>query len=219
MSLNLALGIVAAIVVVGGGAYVAVNPEVISNFTGGAEDTDENVEENEDEGASVGSTFAAIVALGQSVQCTFSHDDGAGNTSSGTFYMTGGAQQIRGDFTARASDSTPTDGHLLRTQGYTYIWSDSSPQGIKTQVVNEGELTAENQDGGIDEDTEFSCQAWNVDTAKFSLPSGVEFIDMSAQIDAAVNASGSASVKAQQCASCNMLPAGAKEQCLAALAC
>ena len=191
MSFNLLLGIVAAIVVVGGGAYVAMNPEIITSITGGsAEEGEEMMENEEGENASVGNTFANLVALGQSVTCTFSHDDGAGNRSSGTVYMTGGATQMRGDFTVEASGTAPVETFMVRTGGYTYMWSDASPQGIKSQVVNEAELTSDDQNGGIDEDTEFSCQAWNVDNSKFSLPSGIQFTDMSAQIDAMMEASG-----------------------------
>ena len=189
MSFNLLLGIVAAIVVVGGGAYVAMNPEIIMSISGGSAEEGEEAMENK-EGASVGNTFANLVALGQSVTCTFSHDDGAGNRSSGTVYMTGGATQMRGDFTVEASGTAPVETFMVRTGGYTYIWSDASPQGIKSQVINETELMSDDQNGGIDEDTEFSCQAWSVDTAKFSLPNGIQFTDMSAQIDAMMEASG-----------------------------
>jgi len=225
MSANLIIGIVAAIAVVGGGVYVATNPEVMSSITGSF-NMGTSTPETTNENASVGSTFAQLLALGQSVQCTFSHNDGKGNISAGTVYMTSGGTQIRGDFTV----TSPVAGevHMIRTSGYTYLWGPMMPQGIKTKVTNETELT-QGDNGGIDEDTEFACQAWGVDNSKFTLPAGVTFMDMSASmnIDAqvtvptgAAGVSGSASVKAQQCASCNMIPdAAAKAQCLAALSC
>lgn len=215
MSTNLIIGIVASLAVVGGGTYVAMNPEIIASITGGvANEMEENME---NENASVGSTFADLVARGQAVTCTFSHDDGAGNRSSGTVYMTGGATQIRGDFTVESPVASSAT--FIRTGGYNYIWGPAMPQGVKTKVENETELM-EGQEGGIDEDTEFSCQAWTVDSSKFSLPSGIQFTDFSAQVEAAAGAStGVGNVKAQQCAACANLPAGAKEQCLAALAC
>src|SRR3989344_2307837 len=190
--MQLLIGIIVAIVVVvGGGAYVAMNPEIIASLTGGAQTEGETeIGSEEGDNASVGNTFASILALGQDVVCTFNRDDGAGDSSSGTFYITAGGSQMRGDFSS-TQNGTPTDGHLLRTQGYSYMWSDSAPQGIKTQVVNETELTAEGQSGGIDKHTEFACQAWSVDNSTFTLPEGVVFTDMSAQINAAVEASGS----------------------------
>lgn len=226
--MNLLIGIFAAIVLVGGGAYVAMNPEVVTNFTSSMATETEEGAENENESASVGSTFAALVARGQAVTCTFNHDDGAGNRSSGTVYMTGGAAQIRGDFTVESPVATSAT--FIRTGGYNYMWGPAMPQGVKTKVVNETELMSGDQNGGIDKDTEFSCQAWTVDSSKFVVPSTVQFMEVNTNVNASgsVNAggagvsgsaSGSASVKAQQCAACNMLSGDAKTQCLAALAC
>ncbi|MDZ4226073.1 MAG: hypothetical protein U1C66_01120 [Patescibacteria group bacterium] len=217
MSTNLIIGIVVALAVVGGGTYVAMNPEIVSNITAsfsGNGQVNTEVEGN----ASVGSTFAQIVALGQSVQCTFSQDDGAGNTSSGTMYIANGGTQMRGDFTTTQSGSIPMESHLVRAGGYTYIWSDSSPQGIKSKVVNEAELSSGSQNDDIDEDTEFNCQAWSIDTAKFTLPTGIEFMEVNVNTGAAGTVEAG-SIQAQQCAACFNLPAGAKEQCLAALSC
>lgn len=224
MSTNIIIGIVAALAVVGGGTYVAMNPEIVANLSGSAQ-----VEENtntEHEGASVGSTFAQLLGLNQNVVCTFSRDDGKGNASSGTVYMTAGGAKIRGDFTV--TSPIQTNGYFIRTDGYNYMWSDAMPQGVKSKVINEAELMSDAEAASVDPDTKFACQAWAVDSSKFTLPSGIEFMEVtaSANVDASVtapgasvNASGSASVKAQQCAACGSLPAGAKEQCLAALSC
>ncbi len=224
MSTNIIIGIVAALAVVGGGTYVAMNPEVVANLTGSA-----NVEENtntENESASVGSTFSELLGLNQNVVCTFSHDDGQGNASSGTVYMTAGGTQIRGDFTV--SSPVETNGYFIRTGGYNYMWSDAMPQGVKSKVTNEAELMSDAQSATVDPNTKYACQAWTVDASKFTLPASVNFMEVnaSANVDASVtvpggsvNTSGSASVKAQQCAACTTLPAGAKEQCLAALSC
>lgn len=228
MGINVLIGIVAAIMVVGGGTYVAMNPEVITSITGGAVEDQMISPENDmdSDSASVGSTFAELVALGQSVECTFTYDDGTGNASSGTVYMTGGAAEMRGDFVV--TSPMATEAHMIRTGGYNYIWGPDMPQGIKTKVTNETELMAGSQDSGIDENTQFACQAWNVDNGQFAIPVGVDFMEITASVNAdasvsapggSVNASGSASVKAQQCAGCTMLSGSAKDQCLAALAC
>lgn len=226
MSTNIIIGIVAALAVAGGGTYVAMNPEIISNFTGSAQVEETSNTENEEESASVGSTFAQLLGLNQSLVCTFSHNDGAGNASSGTVYMTAGGAQIRGDFTV--TSPVAAEAFFIRTGGYNYMWSDAMPQGIKSKVTNEAELMSDAEAASIDPNTKFACQAWSVDSSKFTLPPAIKFMEVnaSAGVDASVtvpggsvNASGSASVKAQQCAACATLPAGAKEQCLAALSC
>lgn len=229
MSTNLIIGIVAALAVVGGGVYVATNPEIMASISGGMATTTETGVENENEGgASVGSTFAELIALGQSVVCTFTHDDGGENRSSGTVYMTGGGAQIRGDFVVESPVASSAT--FVRTGGYNYMWGPDMPQGIKTRVTNETELMEGGQ-GGIDPNTEFACQAWTVDNSRFTVPTTIQFMEVNANVNVGAgatvggsgvsgSASGSASVKAQQCASCNMIPdAAAKAQCLAALAC
>lgn len=229
MSTNLIIGILAVVAVAGSGVYVVAHPEIMASITGGSSMQD-NMMEGENKSASVGNTFANIVALGQAVTCTFNHNDNAGNVSSGTVYMTGGAAQIRGDFTIKQSAGGPMEAHLVRTDGYNYIWGSFYPQGVKSKVVNNTELMSDKQNGGISDDTEFSCQAWNVDNSKFVVPTSVQFMEVNASVDASAgvnvggagvsgSASGSASVKTQQCAACASLPTGSKEQCLAALAC
>jgi hypothetical protein len=227
MSTNIIIGIVAVLAVAGGGTYVAMNPGIIATFTGGAAVEEKTGTENEGESASVGSTFAQLIGLGQNVTCTFSHNDGAGNESSGTIYMVSGGAQIRGDFTV--SKPVAAEAFFIRTGGYNYMWSDAMPQGVKSKVTNEAELMSDAEAATLDQNTKFACQAWSVDSSKFVLPTGINFMEVnaSAGVDASVsvpgagsvNASGSASVKAQQCAACATLPAGAKEQCLAALSC
>ncbi len=265
MSTGLLVSIVVGVLVVGGGAYVVMNPEIVTNLSGGTE-AESEIENDDGESASVGSTFAELIALGQSVVCTFSHDDGAGNHTAGTVYMTSGGTQIRGDFTV--SSPVAGEAHFIRADGYNYLWGPMMPQGIKTRVTNEAEFSTGGE-GGIDEGTPFSCQAWNVDAANFSLPAGVEFMDVSSTIPAGLDTyidagaagtgaavpgaavdvsagagvtgnagisagssggssgsagvsgstSGSAGANVAQCAACEQLPIGAKEQCLAALAC
>ena len=212
MSTNTIIAVVVGVVVVAGGAYLYLNPSILGDNQGATV-----IEGNS---ALAGSTFAALVQSGQPVTCTFEYNDGAGNVSSGMVYMANGAERIRGDFNIIESAAGAMEAHLVRDGGYNYLWGSSFEQGIKTKVTaeNEGKLFDDKQ-GAVSEDTEFTCSAWSVDESKFALPSGVEFMDMSAQIEAATGASGDVSVKAQQCAACGNLPADAKEQCLAALSC
>lgn len=174
MNKNLIIGIVAVLAVAGVGAYVAMNPGLISNY-GGTAAVIENSQENES--TSAGSTFAELIARGQSVQCTFTYDDGQGNVSAGTVYMAAGGAKIRGDFTV--TSPVATEAHLVRAGGYNYLWGPQMPQGIKTKVTNENELTA-GESSGFDPNTKFSCKSWTMDDSAFSLPATIKFIDLDA---------------------------------------
>ena len=168
------IAVILGVVVVGAAAYFFMNS---GNVTPGDQEAAVG------ESASVGATFAELVAMGQSVECTFSYDDGAGNVSSGTVYMAG-KDRIRGDF--MVSSPAATEMHLIRTDGYTYIWGPALPQGVKAAVTaeNEGDLF-DTETGAVDPNTQYTCVSWSVDASKFTLPSGVPFLDVEAMLEAA----------------------------------
>jgi hypothetical protein len=163
---------IAALVIVGGG-YIFLTS------SGSNEGGEIAMEENMDMTASAAGTFASLVASGQSLECTFQHDDGT-NVTSGTVYLTGGAEQIRGTFTLQQGDEESVEAYLVRTGGYNYVWGSFYPQGIKSQVTpgNEGKLFDE-ESGAIDENTTFNCEPWLADASTFGVPTDVEFMDVS----------------------------------------
>jgi hypothetical protein len=171
---NTIVAVIVGVIVVAGGAYLYLNPSILGSNQGAAV--------IEGDSASVGSTFAALVQSGQPVTCTFEYND-AGNVSSGMVYMMNGAERIRGDFNIIESAAGAMEAHLIRDGGYNYLWGSSFEQGIKTKVTaeNEGKLF-DDGNSAVSNDTEFTCSAWSVDESKFTLPSGVEFMDMSAQL-------------------------------------
>lgn len=200
------VGIIVAVAVVGGGIYA---------FTGSnGTSVDENSSEKELQ------TFGALVARGESVECTFEHDDGI-NMSNGVAYMTDGAERIRGDFTVIHNGET-MEGHMIRKDGYNYVWGSFYPQGVKMRVTeeNRNEFVSGNDDGEatIDENTEFECTSWRVDDSKFDLPAGIEFIDVMAQMQQ--NMEASMETQGLDCSVCDQAPEGAaRTQCLQALGC
>lgn len=212
MSNNVLLLFIIGVVVVAGGGYF-----LVSNTGGGGGESGDAMRE-EQVGTGGSGTLASLMASRQNLECTFEHRDGA-NVTSGTVYMTGGAERMRGDFTLEQGSAEAMEAHMIRTGGYNYVWGSFFPQGIKSKVTaeNEGKLF-DDDEGGIDEDTTFDCASWRVDNSKFSLPSGVEFMDISKQIEQIDSAMEE--VMSQQCAACDQVPAGAaREQCLQALGC
>ncbi len=177
----------------------------------------------EDGAETTGSTLAALMAGGQSMECTFQHVDGT-NVSSGTVYFVNGAERIRGDFTLTQGTGGPMDMHMIRDGGYNNLWGTAFPQGIKTAVTEEskGKLFDSQDGASVPEDTQYNCKPWTVDESKFQLPSGIEFIDMSAQMGIMMDANvdSTSEMKEGQCAACDQLPEGAaRTQCLTALRC
>ena len=198
---KLLIGLVVA-GVIGGGAYVALQG-------GGGESM------TSEQSAARG-TFAQLMLSGQSLECTFEHDDGT-NKSSGTMYMADGGERLRGDFTIEQNTAGPMEAHLVRDGGYNYIWGSFYQQGIKTAVTLENkDKLFEEKDGEnmIDENTSFECRPWSVNASVFALPSDVEFLDIAAQMEVMLQSQG------VSCSMCDQAPAGAaRDQCLMALGC
>jgi hypothetical protein len=220
MNNNIVYLAVGAIVVLGGGYWYFSSSNAGDTMAGDIMQGDSRMQ-------NVGSTFAAILAGGQNVQCDYSFSDGT-NQSSGRVYVADGGERLRGDFTITAP--TTMEAHMIRDGGHNYIWSSMMEgQGMKMTVTAENRNTLfDTDEAGIPDDVNYNCAPWSVDASVFALPTGVEFMDMSAQMEqlknmmpagAGASGSGSADVKAMQCAACDQAPGEAREQCRVALGC
>lgn len=211
MNTKIIVAIVGGLVVLGGAYYL------LSRNSG------QNLirEEAWEDDSAIG-RFDDMVRSGKSYQCTFEFKDET-NESSGTVYMTGGADRLRGDFDITDSQVGAMEVHLIRDGGYNYLWGSALPQGIKTAVTEKETLFEDDANSPVDTNVDYECRTWNVDESKFSLPAGVEFQDMSAwqeSVGASVNAEAGASVSTNQCQACDMIgDANAKASCKAALGC
>ncbi len=95
-----------------------------------------------------------------------------GATTEGMIYVAGG--QMRGDFTTNANGQT-VKSHLVVSNGNSYLWTDSSPQGFYlpfSSMSGEGGATS-----GIDASAkmEYACAPWAPEADKFALPTNITF--------------------------------------------
>ena len=200
MNIKLLAGIVGGLVVLGGAYYMW-----------GSSDSAQNSMPKEE---SAKGNFASMMRTGKNYECTFAYKDGE-NSSSGTVYMTAGADRLRGDFSVADSAAGAMEVHMIRDGGYNYLWGSSMPQGIKMAITNKEMLFESDTNSPVDENVDYDCRGWNVDNSKFSLPRDIEFQDMTA-----FQANTEASMGANQCQACDMIgDADAKASCLAAMGC
>ena len=169
-------------------------------------------------------TLAQLLG-GDNQMCTY-EDPETGD--SGTFYVAGGS--MRGDVTSTTDGKTETN-HMIFMDGYMYIWMDGETTGFKTATDFEGEEEADTADINGDTETsttfdtqkelDYNCSSWRVDSSKFTLPEGVEFMDFSQYTQPAAPASGNGATydTSTQCAACESLDADSKAQCKVALGC
>ncbi|MDD5318461.1 MAG: hypothetical protein PHF79_01375 [Candidatus Pacebacteria bacterium] len=193
------LGVILIIVValiVGGGVYYSVkstgqgnNPAMYSTATStlGASSTTS---------AAVGSSnpmsLRGLLAIGKNVMCTFSQTTAQGQTS-GTVYLS--ANMLRGDFSlVTASSGKAIDSHMVRQGNDVYFWSSAQAnQGVKmnfeqiTQNQSQSQVQAQSNAGvSLDAQTDYKCTDWAVDQSRFTLPTTVKFVDVSAMMNSQI---------------------------------
>lgn len=167
MNQNAIIGLVVAIVVVGGGAWY---------LSAGSDST--TGEQGAENSTGMG-TFAELVAGGGSRTCTVTVDTGEGS-SEGTVYIANG--QMRGDFTTSVNGQSMT-AHMIQKDGYMYNWSDAVAQGVKISLAQaQQQPNTPSQNQGIDPNAQvdYDCSGWMADSSKFDVPSNVTFMELSA---------------------------------------
>lgn len=223
------IAIIAAVVVVGGGAYVFLNngnaPEG-AETSGGSEvreSTSETEQISEVDIPSSGSgSFESLLKLGGNATCDFMYTEPeSGAEVEGRVYVADNGELFRGDFTMKHQGTT-YESHVIRDGSKGYTWSET-PYGsmaLEFEIQGEEDVFQSNDEGGFDYDQEFdySCQRWSVNSSFFVPPSEIEFTNMTEQMNAIQ--SGTNDVRSMQCAACDNIPdANAKAQCKAQLGC
>lgn len=178
--------IIAVIVLVGGGvaAYVLTR-------SGDANENGSSAvsSKNENGGGVVGEATASLRSLfgnSQSQVCTYTSGE-----ESGTVYVAGD-KQLRMDF--RSTNPEHGSGGMIMTAEKNYIWDDATKEGFITLNIEddaategqneENESLLDDEDGGVnvDEEYDFKCENWRVDSGLFVPPADVTFVDMDAMM-------------------------------------
>jgi hypothetical protein len=224
------IGVVIILLILGGGAFFFLNKS--SQNSNPIKAVQNQVAQMTTEHKSIADFFS----MTGSQKCTFSDKS---NNSSGTLYI--GDSKMRGDFQSNDSGTT-TSTHMINDGKYVYVWVDGQKDGYKmsTSIVkkeaaqvtigpdNNTPSVAQPSTGPVNmnQQADYSCGSWSVDTSMFTLPQGVTFTDYSSMLQgvtpgAMMRSQGLTNEQKQSmCAQCNQVPAGAmRNQCLAQLKC
>jgi hypothetical protein len=122
-------------------------------------------------------TAGGILREGQNITCSVTRNDAAGSVT-GTVYVAGVGKRLRGDFVSTRSNGSKVNGHVVLAGGKSYFWTDELPQGTITLLDEQGEAGAqENEQNAFEENVEYNCQPWSVETSVFVLPTNKELIE------------------------------------------
>lgn len=183
MNTKIIIGIVLGLVVLGGVGYVVINR---SGMVGDTQDTSAL--------APTGNTnFSALLRRGGSYTCTFTATDPR-VASKGVVYIND--KSIRGDFQSDASAlgaGQVLESHMIRHDGYTYVWTDMFPQGFKVKDSasdKEQDTDAPAQatlalDQGME--VTYDCKPWTSDVSLFAAPANVTFSEGALPVSGAMS--------------------------------
>lgn len=184
MTLYYAIG---GLIVLGGVAYLFLGGNAAVPTTNSSK-TDDDAKK-EVAAPAEKKSLRALLGMSESVTCAFAADDPQAGKSSGTVYVAGG--KMRGDFTAvLPTGGKKVESHMIVDGDMTYIWSpEGMGRGMKMRMpavsAEPGaNAAAEPAEGAPSWDAayDYRCSAWTPDSAKFTPPSDVEFMDMEAMM-------------------------------------
>ncbi|MCD4740409.1 hypothetical protein K8R43_04440 [archaeon] len=147
---------------------------------GGTGDSGAGEQNDSPQSESFSGSMQDLIALGNSIRCTFSGSDDE-VTFSGVIYVAG--KKARNDVDATV-DGKKISTHVIAEDKWFYTWSSMDPHnGIKMYINMTDEELKELGEGNPyaeqEVDYDFQCWPWIVDNSKFVLPSDVTFTDMS----------------------------------------
>ncbi len=189
--------IIIGIAVVGGGAWYFTQDspsQEIGNNTTEERGTVEKLDEEVDKKLSGLGSFANIMGFGDNIRCEFKSTF-EGQTSEGTMYTDG--ERFRLESTMEGPGIGVMTSNMINDGSYSYTWGSSLNGSMAIKVANpEDEVGIDNDFGHIDDSEEsyfdfdqqmeYDCDRWGVDDSVFIPPSGIEFMDMEAMMQEAM---------------------------------
>jgi hypothetical protein len=164
-------------------------------------------------------TLRSLLSSGKSQKCTYSNKIESASIE-GTVYVVNG--KMRGDFIS-GTEEKKVNGHMIVDGKNSYVWTDSSKQGIKMaydpneQTPSIVPANTNSQISDINKTFTYKCQGWAENNAVFSPPSDIAFSSFTIP---SVSAPSGAETNPPACAACDNLPEGtAKNTCKTQLNC
>ncbi|OGG49041.1 hypothetical protein A3G63_00635 [Candidatus Kaiserbacteria bacterium RIFCSPLOWO2_12_FULL_52_8] len=152
MDTKTSVGVAAAIIIVGAGAYYMLGRTAQAPVSQGTE-----------------SSLGALLAAGVAQKCTFSDEQ---SLSSGTVYIANG--KVRGDFAADANGEN-MQVHMIGDGITMHTWVEGMSSGFRTMMNARASSGSPAQSFDTNKQMNYNCSPWSTDNALFVLPSGVIF--------------------------------------------
>lgn len=168
---KVAIGIVAAVVIIGAGWYFFMGGSVPEGAVSGSMMAPQPLV-----GTPTNSqmTLKELLAGDASQQCTFI-DNTNDTATQGMIYVSGG--KVRGDFSTTQQGKTVSV-HMVADGAAMHTWADGMKDGVTVSMMAAKPAGAPQQGYDPDKKIDYHCTPWTADTTKFDLPKDVNFRDV-----------------------------------------
>lgn len=135
-------------------------------------------------------TIIGLLSGGKTLNCQIAYPD---NKGTGSVYVSD--KKFAGDFTMKGTDGKETTGHMISDGTFMYVWSSGIPMGIKMSLADAKNAAQNaganaNQSVDINQEVGLNCSPWIPDSSKFTVPTGINFRDMSKLLQQIPQAAG-----------------------------
>lgn len=213
MNLPKPILIISLVAILGIGGYFLYKSQADTSLSSRPEET------------TLSGSIKELLSLGRDMQCTF-ESTGQGYESSGKVYVANNGNKVRADFELTNEEGEITTSSMIQDGTMGYFWTSEMAQGYKMTIdPNDSIFDYEGSENNYsnsspamvdpNDDFDYDCQAWREDSSVFSAPANVEFIDISAQMEAVLEDIDTESM----CSACNNLTGDAKTMCMQSLGC
>lgn len=122
-----------------------------------------------------------MLRMGKAFQCTFTYQDQNNKPKTGEYFVDGKNGKFRTEMDFQDEQTGKiSKTHMIADKMYLYSWDDSNmtPAMKITMSTSTASTTKEAaaQEAELEQSTTYKCRSWNVDSSKFELPSGVNFM-------------------------------------------
>ncbi len=203
MSKNVALALLAVIVLLVGAYFLLGEADTTSESTGSTENIEAAAQSTQSESTAERGvrSFMELVGLGQEMTCSFSTDAlDSEYPSNGTVYM--GQGKMRLDSTS-VVDNTEMQYSMIDDGTYNYSWGSTAEGTFAIKMarvdITEQPPVDESAGEGFDysQDVEYECEAGSINDSLFTPPADIEFMDMDAMMGGEMSAEAMAEMMEQ----------------------
>ncbi len=164
------------------GSEKAVAPTASTTQTGGSATVESTSNVTVGESFTGNGSFLELMGMGRNLVCDFTYIASETNAAvAGTIKVS--REKMRGDFEMEQAGAV-YESHMIKDGEVLYTWSET-PQGtfaMKMLVPEDGSTepsTAESsRTVDLNNEVDYDCRPWGVDSSVFVPPAGIEFVDM-----------------------------------------